>query len=113
MEYVIYFLIAFIIVYLFYVLTVILQKKKYGKFKSSNQVMYFVNRYKLNVNKIDIKKFINIISLTNSFVIAFSFSAVIKIENNILMLFIGFLILIPLMLLSYHFIGKYLQKEEK
>jgi len=36
-----------------------------------------------------------------------------RIENNILMLFIGFLILIPLMLLSYHFIGKYLQKEEK
>ena len=111
MDYVIYFLIAFIIVYLFYFLTVIMQKKKYDKFKSSNQVMYFVNRYKLNVKKINIKKFINIISLTNSLIIAVSFAAVIKIENSILMLFIGFLILIPLMLLSYHFIGKYLQKE--
>lgn len=113
MDYIIYFLLAFIIIYLFYLFTVILQKKRYDKFKTSNQVMYFVKKYKLNVKKIDIKKFINIISLTNSFIIALSFAAVIKIENNILMLLVGLLILIPLMLLCYHFIGKYLQKEEK
>jgi len=113
MVHIICFLIAFIIIYLFYLLTVILQKKKYDKFKTSNQVMYFVNKYKLNVNKIDIKKFINIISLTNSFIIALVFAIVIKIESNILMLLIGLIILIPLMLICYHFIGKYLQKEEK
>ena len=113
MEYVIYFLISFIIVYLFYFLTVVLQKKKYDKFKKSNQVMYFVNKYKLNVNKIDIKKFINIISLINSFIIALSFTVVIKIDNNILMLLVGLIVLIPTMLISYHFIGKYLQKEEE
>ena len=112
MEYVIYFLISFIIVYLFYFLTVVLQKKKYDKFKKSNQVMYFVNKYKLNVNKIDIKKFINIISLINSFIIALSFTVVIKIDNNILMLLVGLIVLIPAMLISYHFIGRYLQKEE-
>lgn len=113
MEYLIYFLIAFVIVYLFYFITVILQKKKYDKFKKSNQVMYFVNRYKLNVKKIDIKKFIHIISLTNSFIIALSFTVVIKINNFLIMLLVGLVVLIPLMLLLYHFIGKYLQKEEK
>ena len=73
MVYLISFVIAFLIVYLFYFFTVILQKKKYDKFKKSNQVMYFVNRYKLNVNKINIKKFIHIISLTNSLIIAIAF----------------------------------------
>lgn len=113
MEYVIYFLISFIIVYLFYFLTVILQKKRYDKFKKSNQVMYFVKKYKLNVNKINIKKFINIIALVNSFIIALVFASVIKIKSNLLMLLVGLILLIPLMLVCYHFIGKYLQKEEK
>ena len=113
MEYIICFLIAFIIVYLFYLFTVVLQKKRYDKFKNSNQVMYFVNKYKLNVNKIDIKKFIHIISLTNSFIIALSFAVIIKIENTLLSLLIGLIVLLPLMLICYHFIGTYLKKEEK
>lgn len=113
MDYIICFIIAFIIIYLFYFLTVILQKKRYDKFKTSNQVMYFVNRYKLDVDKINIKKFINIISLSNSFIIAFSFACIIKIENSILMLLVGVLILMPLMLFIYHLIGKSFQKEEK
>jgi len=113
MEYVIWFLMAFAIIYLFYLFTVILQKKRYDKFKKSNQVMYFVNRYKLNIKKINIKKFINIISLTNSFIIALSFTVVIKIDSFILMLLVGLIVLVPLMLLLYHFIGKYLKKEEK
>jgi len=113
MEYVIWFLMAFAIIYLFYLFTVILQKKRYDKFKKSNQVMYFVKKYKLNVNKINIKKFINIISLTNSFIMALAFTAVIKIGNNLLLFLIALLILMPTMLICYHFIGKYLQREEK
>ena len=113
MEYVIWFLMAFAIIYLFYLFTVILQKKRYDKFKKSNQVMYFVKKYKLNVNKINIKKFINIISLTNSFIMALAFTAVIKIGNNLLLFLIALLILIPTMIIAYHFIGKYLQREEK
>lgn len=113
MEYIICFLISFIIVYLFYFVTVIIQKKRYDKFKKSNQVMYFVNKYKLNVNKIDIKKFIKIISLTNSFIISLSFAVIVKIENNLLGLLVGLIVLIPSMLICYHFIGTYFKKEEK
>lgn len=75
MKYFVAFIIAFLIVYLFYLFTVILQKKKYDKFKKSNQVMYFVKKYKLNVNKIDMRKFTNILGLTNSLIIALAFSA--------------------------------------
>ena len=113
MEYIIWFLIAFMIVYMFYFLTVILQKKKYDKFKKSNQVMYFVNRYKLNVNKIDIKKFVKTISFVNSLIIALGFTMVINIHNYLLMLLAGLAAIIPLTLISYHFIGKHLQKEAK
>lgn len=112
MEYIKWFLIAFIIIYLFYFVTVILQKKKYEKFKSSNQVMFFVNRYKLNVQKLNIVKFIKIISFTNSFVIALTFAIATLVDNYMLMLLIGFVTVIPLMLLSYHIVGLYFKKEE-
>ena len=112
MEYINCFLISFIIVYLFYFVTVILQKKKYEKFKNSNQVMFFVKRYKLDVKKMNISKSIKIISFTNSFIIALTFTIVINIDNYLLMLLIGFIILIPLMLLCYHLLGLYLKKEE-
>lgn len=112
MEYIKWFLISFIIIYLFYFITVILQKKRYEKFKSSNQVLFFVKRYKLDVNKMNISKFIKIISFINSFIIALTFTIVININNYLLMLLIGFIILIPLMLLSYYIVGFYLKKEE-
>lgn len=113
MEYFVWFIMSFIIIYLFYFLTVVIQKKKYDKFKKSNQVLYFVKKYELDINKIDIKKFIKIISLTNSFIIALVFTTVMKINNNLLLFLVALLILLPIMIICYHFIGIYLQKEEK
>lgn len=111
MLYVRMFLLSFIIVYLFYLVTVVLQKKKYEEFRKSNQVMYFVKRYKLDANKINIKKFIRIISLTNSLIISLSFTIVIKVSNIYLMILLGFFIMLPLMLMSYSLLGLYLKKE--
>ena len=113
MEYIVSFLLSFIIIYMFYFFTVILQKKRYNKFKKSNQVMYFVNKYKLNVNKIDIKKLIKIISFTNSLIIALCFTIVFKIDNYLLMLLIGLVTIIPLTIICYHYVGMYLQREAK
>ncbi|MBO5096227.1 MAG: hypothetical protein J6B98_05070 [Bacilli bacterium] len=112
MEYIKWFLIAFIIVYLFYFVTVILQKKRYEKFKSSNQVMFFVKKYKLNIKKLNISKFIKVISFTNSLIIALTFTIAITVENYILILLIGLVTVIPLMLLAYHIVGTYFKKEE-
>jgi len=111
-HYIIYFLLAFLLVYLFYLFTVILQKKKYDKFKKSNQVMYFVNRYHVNPDKLDMKTFTNVLGLTNALIIATAFVATFLVKNFILQLLIGLIVLIPLMLLSYHIIGRYYQKKE-
>ncbi len=113
MQYLISFIIAFLIVYLFYFFTVILQKKRYDKFKSSNQVMYFVKKYQLDVDKINIKEFIYIISFTNSLIIALAFLATFLVENFLLQLLLGLLVLIPLILISYSLIGKHLKRSVK
>lgn len=112
MEYLIYYLLAFIIIYLFYLFTVILQTKRYEKFKKSNQVMYFVNRYHINPDKLNMKRFTNLIGLVNAFIIATGFMATFITDSILLMIGIGIIVIVPLMLLCYHIIGKYYQKKE-
>lgn len=112
MNHIVNFTVSFIIVYLFYLITVIIQKKRYGEFKKGSQVMYFVNKYKLNLDNINIKKLINILSLTNSFIIAITFTLVLLFDNYIIQLLVGFVIIIIITLICYSFIGLYLKKEE-
>ena len=113
MKYLIIFVVSFILVYFFYLVTVILQSKKINKFKKSNQVMYFVNRYKLDINKIKMKRFMNTIALTNSFIVALAFTATFLNDNIYIGMVIGLIVLIPLMLISYDIIGKDLRKRER
>lgn len=107
------FIISFLIVYLFYLFTVILQTKRYDKFKKSNQVMYFVKKYKIDVNKLNMKKFTNILGLTNSLIISIAFTATYLVDNLILQLLIGLIILIPLIFIFYSLIGNYLKRKCK
>lgn len=109
--YIVIYLISFAIIYLFYLLTVILQKEKIEKFKKSNQIMFFVKRYNLDLNKINMTKFMNIIALTNAFIISTAFIATYLVDNLVLQLLIGFLILIPLLVITYNLIGKYYIKK--
>jgi len=110
MKYLIIYLVVFLIVYLFYLITVVLQKKRYDKFKKSNQVKYFIFKYKINVDKIDMKKFTNVLGLSNAFIVATSFLATFLVNNFILQLLVGLAFIIPLMLIIYHFIGMLLKK---
>ena len=105
------FVISFLIVYLFYLFTVILQTKRYDKFKKSNQVMYFVKKYKINVNKLNMKKFTNILGLTNSLIISIAFTTTYLVDNLILQLLIGLIVLIPLIFIFYSLIGNYLKRK--
>ena len=107
------FIISFLIVYLFYLFTVILQTKRYDKFKKSNQVMYFVKKYKINVNKLNMKKFTNILGLTNSLIISIAFTMTYLVDNLILQLLIGLIVLIPLIFIFYSLIGNYLKRKCK
>ena len=113
MKYLLAFTISFLIVFLFYLVTVILQKKRYDQFKQSNQVLYFVKKYKIDIDKIDISKFVNLISLVNSFIIASAFTVTFLVENIFLQLLVGLVVLIPLLLLIYHIIGMKLKNKKE
>ena len=103
-------LFAFIIIYLLYLLTVILRKKKLEKFKNNTYVKYLEMVYHIDINKVDIKKLANTIALTNSFIVSLTMYLVSITESLFLKLLLAVAIFIPLQLLFYHLIGKKYQK---
>lgn len=113
MKQLILWLTIFIIVYLFYLLFVILRKKKLELFKNNTGVKYLIKVYKLNEKKLDIKKIAHIIALANSFIIAITFLIIDFIDNFYLKMFVALVLLILLQLLTYHVIGKYLKRRDK
>ena len=113
MKEIISFLIYFILIYLFYLLTVILRRNKYDKYKKSKQVIYFVKKYNLDFDKISFSKFINILSLINSFIMAITIILVQYLPNLILKLIVAFIALIVLILACYKLLGIYIERRNK
>ena len=112
MDKIIYFLIVFLFVYLIYLITVISKVDKNNKFKNSKQVLYFKNVYKINIDKLNLLSFAHIISLTNAFIIALTATIINIFDKLFIKMMVCFVILLPLILILYHIIGKIYKKKE-
>ena len=83
------------------------------KFENNVYVNYLTSVYKLDEKNLNINALAHIIALANAFIIATTFVIVTNIKNFILMLLVAIVILIPLLLLIYHIIGKCLKGRDK
>ena len=110
MEKLILFVIVFVILYLFYLLFVILRTNKLEKFLTSNYVKIITIKYKVNLNKINKKKFANTIVLTNSFIIALTLTITEFVQDFILKLLLALAVMILLIIIIYPIIGKHYRK---
>ncbi len=121
MEQVFYFIICYILTFLLYLIFVILPRFRYLKKKKNNKVKkerkepveirYLVTRYRLNLDKVDYKKLLMIISLVSSLDISIAVSVSLLVDAYFLQLAVAFLLLVPLIFISYHFIYKYYLKK--
>lgn len=112
MKNVITYFAVFIIVYLIYLLFVVKRKKANEKLKKSLEVRFLINRYQIDIENINIKSLSNKIALCNSFIIATTFIIVLFVKHFILKMLLGFVVLFPLILISYHILAKSLLKKE-
>ena len=112
MKYILVFIISFLIIYLVHYLLIVRRDKGIEAFKKGNQVLFFKKAYNLDLNKLNYKKFAKSLSLTNAFIVAFTVTIIEFIEGNILKLLVGFVILIPLILICYYILGKTYKKKE-
>lgn len=112
MEKLIWFLIVFGIIYLFYFFFIICRKKKLEKFKTSVEVQFMVKKFKLNLDKMNIKLLAHLIAISNALIIGITFTIVEFFENVIIKLTVAFASLMVLILIIYSILGKILKKKE-
>ena len=115
------FVCLFLIVYLFYYIFVIRSEKALEKMHSGKEMIFLKNNYKLDYGKISIKKVVNSIALTNSFIISFT-TVIVCLLNEwisnfylwlLCCMFMAIVILFPLIIILYHFIGTHYRKKQK
>ncbi len=110
MEEIVLFVISFIIIYFIYSTFVIKRKKKYNPNKVPMEIKFLIQKYKLDMDKINYIELVDRVSLWISFDMALSISLVGFIKNVYFQILLGVSLLFVLVFLSYSYIGKIYKK---
>ena len=106
------FIIAYVLVFILYWLLFVRKKTKYNKNRVPVEFYYLVSLYGLDQKKINYKKFIYISALINTFIIVSTYIIISKLLNNwILQLLIGIVIIVLLIIICYGILGRIYQKK--
>ena len=98
------FAISFIVVFLLYEVFVVRRAKSKKKPKEPFEVTYLVGKYKLDLEKVNYKKLLRVISLVSSFDIALVVSIIVLLKNYVLEIIVGFIATLVIILISYHLV---------
>ena len=86
-------------------------KKKKSKNEDDNnipvEILYLVNKYHLDLEKINYKKLLYIVSIVASIDMAIAMVVISPIKNIYLQILVGFFVIIPLILVTYNSIANY------
>ena len=109
----IWFAVTFLVIYIFYLSIYVFKKnKKYDPNKVPQELAYLIRKYRLDMKKINYKKIMNVIGLVCAFDIAFTSTFMFAFVKNIyLAIFVGAIMLVPLIVITFSFIGKYYRKK--
>ena len=122
------FIVTIILAYLVYYIFIIrkydahgkkIVKEKKGNKKAVDVTRYpaevelFIYKYKVDIKKINFRAMLKLLGLVCSIDIALivTILSFIKTDNMIILLLIGFVIMIPIILISYTLLGRYFKKK--
>lgn len=111
MREVIVFLATFIIIIAIYLIFVVFNKRALKKIYNGTEARYLKARYKFDLTKIERKQLAWHIALINSFIISFTLSLILMLDNYLLMIVGALLLVFCLILILYHLLGSYYQKK--
>ena len=107
-----WFLGTFVVVYLFYLFFLVIRKREYNPNKVPVELHFLIKKYKLDMGKIKYQSIMNLIGLASAFVIAFTSTFVFRFIKNIyISIIVGAIMLIPLIFITFNFIGTYYKKK--
>lgn len=109
---VIYFVVSYLIIFLLYSLVINRKKKSYKDATKQMDILYLVNKFKLNIKKTKYNTLKWITNIINPLIISITFIIVTNIKSFILGIMIGFLVMMMLIYSIYEIIGRILKKKE-
>lgn len=112
MDFFINFIIIFIVVYLVFYFVSVRKARRNGK-KIPVEVQYLLIRYQIDLKKIRYKGFVHSIAIVGSIDIALVGTIVLFFENIFFQLLVGFILLVPIILISFWILGKHYQKQTR
>jgi hypothetical protein len=112
MNYLLYFGIIFIIIFLFYFLVLNRIKLKKQNYNKIGEINYLIKKFKLDPHKINYRLVANIVALINAFIIAFVCVVISLIDISFIwQMLIGFVLLFALIYALYEILGRILVKK--
>ena len=87
------------------------RKPKKKKNTKPVEVSLLENKYNIDLEKINYKKLLLIISLVSSLDITIIITLVLIFDNYIFKVLVGFILTFPIIFVSYEFIGRYYEKK--
>lgn len=109
---VIYFVVSYLIIFLLYSLVINRKKKSYKYATKQMDILYLVNKFKLNTKKTKYNTLKWITNIINPLIISITFIIVTNIKSFTLGIMIGFLVMMMLIYSIYEIIGRILKKKE-
>ncbi len=109
MKQAILFIMTFIFVFVIYRFILLGKKKK--KAKKPMEVSYLINKYKLDLKKVKYDSLLTTVALVSSIDISVVVTLVLLIDNYLLQIVGALVLVIPIILISYSFVGKYYIKK--
>lgn len=101
--------ITYLIVYLIF--AVYYKHLKYGEKRLPSEAKYLINAYKLDIKKVNVRGLLSALAKINSLIISVIVTVVVLIKNFYIMILVGFVLAFVLTLITYHLLGKWLQKK--
>ena len=98
------FIISFIIVFVLYQIFIIRKAKRKKNPKEPIEVSYLVNKYKLDLEKVNYKKLLRVISIVSSFDIALVVALILLFKSFIVEIVVGFIAMLIIIFISYHLV---------
>ena len=112
MEYLMGFFVYVIFLFLIYKIYFLVRgRKNKNPFYKMTEIFYLTNRYKLSIDKIGLKKILNVIALSNAVIFSITLISTMWIDNIIVRILVMFILLFPLIFGVYHLIGTYFQRK--
>ena len=105
------FIMTFLLIYIIYELFLVRKAKKDKRRKKPVEVNYLIGKYNLDINKLNYKRLLNIISAVSAFDISLVVTIVSLLDSFYLQLLIGFVLIMLLILVSYDIVGRIYKKK--